>query len=98
MASTSAFLSLSRAVPVLREMEALDGAAVLAGRRIPDNLRNIRKSYEFWRVPLGPLGGLRSLYRLHHRRSVALHRPSCGVTTGKISLIDAGALGEQSQY
>ena len=96
--STSAFLPLSRAVPLLPKMEALDGAAILAGRRIPYNLRNIRKVMNSGEFGLGPLGGLRPLYRLHHRRSVALQRPSCCVTTGKISLIDAGALGEQSQY
>src|SRR5271169_4951290 len=29
---------------------------------------------------------------------MALLRPYCGVTAGKISLSDAGALGEQSRY
>src|ERR1700749_766716 len=94
MDSTSTFLSLSRAVPVPREMEALDGAAILAGRRIPDHLRHIGKTIDSG-GSLSPLGGLRPLYRLYYRRAVALERPSCGITAGKISLVDAGALGKQ---
>jgi hypothetical protein len=47
MDSTSAFLPFSRTVPVPRKMEALDGAALLARRRIPDHLRRIRKTMNY---------------------------------------------------
>jgi hypothetical protein len=44
MDSAAASLPLSRAVPVFRKMEALDGAVILAGRRISDHLRGIREN------------------------------------------------------
>src|SRR5215831_11653533 len=46
MDSAAACLALSGAVPVIRKMEALDGAALLARRRVSDHLRSIRKNLE----------------------------------------------------
>src|SRR5689334_21093918 len=93
MDSAAAFLSVSRAVSVLRQMEALDGAALLAGRRIPNHLRGVRKTM-ILADPLSPRS-LRPLYSLHHRWAAALHCPSCGVASGKVGLGNAGPFSEQ---
>ena len=76
--------AVSGAVSVVREMEALDGAPLLARRRVPDHLRRFRKTIS--RRPSRPFRGLRPLDGLDHRRAVAFGRPAGGVAPGEIGL------------